>query len=192
MVRLLENERGRRPGGLLCGPPAADHDRFGSDSDVSGRNREVRFTSVNRHHQLARSLPKSAVTRSAQRPSVHLSSFKPRQLRRPKEKPPEGCEGWNSQSTPADCRARKVSSIKKSGLSRSCLVLQARTPLTIVAHILPGRRLVVRPTLGAMQSSSAARHHGADCLSTAQPAAADAHRTAAATEPRGEGRGCNC
>src|SRR5216683_7233956 len=109
--------------------------------------------------------------------------------RRPKEKPPEECEAWNSQSTPADCRARKVSSIKKSGLSRSCLVLQARTPLTIVAHILPGRRLVVRPTLGAMQSSSAARYHGADCLSTAQPAAADAHRTAAATEPRGEGRG---
>ena len=30
MVRLLESERGRRPGGLLCGPPAADHDRFGS------------------------------------------------------------------------------------------------------------------------------------------------------------------
>src|SRR5260370_22387850 len=29
MVRLLENERGRRPGGLLCGPPAADH-TFGS------------------------------------------------------------------------------------------------------------------------------------------------------------------
>jgi hypothetical protein len=30
MVRLPENERGRRPGGLLCGPPAADHDRFES------------------------------------------------------------------------------------------------------------------------------------------------------------------
>jgi hypothetical protein len=57
----------------------------------------------------------------------------------------------------------------------------ARTPLTIVAHILPGRRVVVRPTLGA-------------CLSTAEPAAADVHRTAAvdAAEPHGEGRGSNC
>src|ERR1700737_866844 len=59
------------------------------------------------------------ITRSAQRPSVHLSSFKPRQLRRPKEKPPEGCEAWSFQSTPADCRAWKVSSIKKERLGRS-------------------------------------------------------------------------
>ena len=35
MVRLLENERGRLPGGLLCGPPAADHDRFGSSTDLA-------------------------------------------------------------------------------------------------------------------------------------------------------------
>jgi hypothetical protein len=82
-------------------------------------------------------------------------------------------------------------SIKKSGVSRSFLVLLARTPLTIVAHILPGRRVVVRPTLGAM-GSSVARYHGPDaCLRTAEPAAADVHRTAAATGPRGEGRGCN-
>jgi hypothetical protein len=38
-----------------------------------------------------------AITRSAQRPSAYLSSFKPRQLRRPKEKPPEGCEAWSFQ-----------------------------------------------------------------------------------------------
>ena len=70
----------------------------------------------------------------------------------------------------------------------------ARTPLTIVAHILPGRRVVVRPTLGAIGGSST-RYHGADaCLSTAEPAAADVHRTAAvdAAEPHGEGRGSNC
>ena len=58
--------------------------------------------------------PKRTITRSSQRPSVHLSSFKPRQLRWLKEKTPEGCEAWSSQATPADCRAWKVSSIKKS------------------------------------------------------------------------------
>src|SRR5258708_18110596 len=47
------------------------------------------------------------------------------------------------------------------------MLLWARTPLTIVAHILPGRRVVVRPTLGAIGSISA-RYHGADaCLGTA-------------------------
>jgi hypothetical protein len=51
--------------------------------------------------------------RRAQRPSVHPSSFKPRQPRRPKEKPPEGCEAWRFQSTSTDCRAWKVSSIRK-------------------------------------------------------------------------------
>src|ERR1700693_6066135 len=62
-------------------------------------------------------------------------------------------------------------------------------PLTVVAQILPGRRVVVRPTLGAIGSISA-RYHGADdCLITAEPAAADVHRTATA-EPDGEGRGC--
>jgi hypothetical protein len=30
-------------GGLLCGPPAADHDRFGSFSDFGGRDHDVRF-----------------------------------------------------------------------------------------------------------------------------------------------------
>jgi len=54
--------------------------------------------------------------RSAQRPSVHLSSFKPRQPRRPKEKPPEGCEAWRFQSTSTDCRAWKVSSTRKERL----------------------------------------------------------------------------
>src|SRR5260221_12648690 len=46
-------------------------------------------------------------------------------------------------------------------------LLSARMPLTVVAHILPGRRVVVRPTLGAIGSISA-RYHGADaCLNTA-------------------------
>jgi len=36
-----------------------------------------------------------------------------------------------------------------------------RMPLTIVAQILPGRRVVVRPTPGAIGSISA-RYHGAD------------------------------
>src|SRR6202022_909991 len=88
----------------------------------------------------------SAITRSAQRPSVHLSSFKPRQLRRPKEKPLEGCE---------------VSSIEKSGLSRSFLLLWARMPLTIVSEIRPGRRVVGLVTLGAIGRISAARYYGA-------------------------------
>jgi hypothetical protein len=77
-------------------------------------------------------------------------------------------------------------SIKKSGLSRSSFALWARTPLTLVVDILPGRRVVVRPTLSAI---------GVDaCLSTAEPADADVHRTAAvnAAESHGEGRGCNC
>ena len=53
-------------------------------------------------------------------------------------------------------------------------------PLTIAAHILPGRRVVVRPTLGAIRGISA-RYHGADdCLITAESAAADVHRTATA------------
>ena len=129
---------------------------------------------------------KRAITRSSQRPSVHLSSFKPRKLRRPKENPP--------QSTQAISRAWKASR-KKERLSRSFLLSSARMPLTIVAHILPGRRVVVRPTLAAMGSVSAARTHGVDArLSTAEPAAADVHCTALtdAAAPRGEGRRCNC
>src|SRR6202008_4501671 len=40
---------------------------------------------------------------------------------------------------------------KKSGLSGSFfLLLSARTPLTIVAHILVGRRVVIRITLAAI------------------------------------------
>jgi hypothetical protein len=76
----------------------------------------------------------------------------------------------------------------KSGLSRSFLLLVARTPLTIVAHILPGLGVVVRPTPGAIGSISAADA----CLRTAEPAAADVDRTvtADAAEPGGEGRGC--
>jgi hypothetical protein len=71
-----------------------------------------------------------------------------------KDKPPDRCKAWSFQSTLADCRAWKVSSI---GLGSSFLL--ARTPLTIVAHRLPGRRVVIRPTLGAIGSISAARYH---------------------------------
>jgi hypothetical protein len=67
------------------------------------------------------------------------------------------------------------------------LVLEARTPLSIIAHILPGRPVIVGPTLDAMSDIGAVRHHGAD-LTTAEPAAADVHN--AATGPHGEGRGC--
>jgi hypothetical protein len=76
---------------------------------------------------------------------------------------------------------------KKERLEPLLLVSYARTPLPIVAHILSGRPVVVRPTLGAM-GSSVARY---DCLSTAEPA--DVHRiaTADAVELRGEGRGSN-
>ena len=103
----------------------------------------------------------------------------------------EGYGAWSFQATPADCRAWKISGTqKKSGLSHSFLflVLYARTPLTIVAHILPGRPVVIRPTLGAM-GSSVARY---DCLSTAEPADVYRIATADAVELRGEGRGGNC
>jgi hypothetical protein len=81
---------------------------------------------------------------------------------------------------------------KKADQAALFLLLWARTPLTIVAHILPGRRVVVRPTLAAIGSGTN-RCHGADtCLSTVKPAVADVHRTAIAAEPRGEGRSCNC
>src|ERR1700730_2822523 len=74
-----------------------------------------------------------------------------------------------------------------------CRPGRARTPLTIVAHILPGHRIVICPTLAAIGSISGARTHGADaCLSTAEPAITDVHRTADVAEPHGEGRGCNC
>jgi hypothetical protein len=81
---------------------------------------------------------------------------------------------------------------KKSRLSGSFLVLYARTPLTIVAHVLSGRPVVVRPTLGAMGRSSVARYERADaCLSTAEPADVHQIATADAIEPRGEGGGGN-
>jgi hypothetical protein len=144
------------------------------------------------HAPKQRRLP-SAMSGSAQRPSAHLSPFRSCQLRRPKEKPPEGCEACNSQSTPADCRAWQASSIKKSGLSRSFLVLYARTPLPIVTHILSGRPVVVRPTLGAMGSSSLARYERAGaCLSTAEPADVHQIATTDAVKFHGEGRGGNC
>jgi hypothetical protein len=58
--------------------------------------------------------------------------------------------------------------------------INTRTPLAIVVHILPGRRIVVRPTLAEIGSVSAARTHGA---SIAELAAADVHRTSAADAP---------
>ena len=82
---------------------------------------------------------------------------------------------------------------KKERLEPLFLLSSARMPLTIVAHIRPGRRVVVRPTLAAIGSISGARTHGADaCLSTAEPAVADVHRAADIAEAYGECRGCNC
>jgi hypothetical protein len=82
---------------------------------------------------------------------------------------------------------------KKSGLSHSFLVLYARTPLTIVAHILPGRPVVIRPTLGAMGSSGLARYERAGaCLPTAEPVDVDQIATTDAVKFHGEGRGGNC
>jgi hypothetical protein len=82
---------------------------------------------------------------------------------------------------------------KKEPLERLFLVLYAGTPLPVVAHILPGRPVVVRPTLGAMGSGGLARYVRAGaCLSAAEPA--DVHQIAAAdaVELGGEGRGGNC
>jgi hypothetical protein len=93
-------------------------------------------------------------------------------------------------------RARISGSGKKmSDMSSSRrLRLWARTPLTIVVHILPGRRVVVGLTLAAIGSISARYHRAGACLSAVGPAAADMHRiaTADAAEPHGEGRGSNC
>jgi hypothetical protein len=82
-----------------------------------------------------------------------------------------------------------MSSIRKSSLSCSFLLSWARTPLTIVVHRLPGRRVVIRPTLDAIGSIDA-RYHGADACSSI----ADVHRAApdAAVAPHGQGRACNC
>jgi hypothetical protein len=81
---------------------------------------------------------------------------------------------------------------KKERLEPHFLVLYARTPLPIVAHILPGRPVVVRPTLGARGRSGLARYERADaCLSTAEPADVHQIATADAIEPRGEGLGGN-
>src|SRR5882757_2149462 len=82
---------------------------------------------------------------------------------------------------------------KKERLEPLFLVLYARTPLTIVAHILPGRPVIIRPTLGAMGSGGLARYERAGaCLSTAEPT--DVHQTATtdAVKFHGEGRGGNC
>jgi hypothetical protein len=76
---------------------------------------------------------------------------------------------------------------------RSFLVLYARTPLTIVAHVLSGRPVVVRPTLGAMGRSSVARCERADaCLSFVEPANVNQIATVDAVDFCGEGRGSYC
>jgi len=103
-----------------------------------------------------------------------------------KEKPPEGCKAWSFQSTLADCRAWKS---VEHRLEQLFFALWARTPLAIIAHRLPGRRVVIRPTLRAIGSISAARYHGADAfLRTVET---DVHRTTTA-DSDGEGWGCNC
>jgi hypothetical protein len=66
------------------------------------------------------------------------------------------------QAPQTEAAKRKPASKKKSGLSRSFLLSSARMPLTIVAHIFPGRRVVVRPTLAAIGSISGARADGAN------------------------------
>jgi hypothetical protein len=82
---------------------------------------------------------------------------------------------------------------KKERLEPLLLVLYAGTPLTIVAHVLSGRPVVVRPTLGAMGRSSVARYERADaCLSFVEPADVHQFATVDAVEFRGEGRGSNC
>jgi hypothetical protein len=116
--------------------------------------------------------------------------FRACEATRPKEKSPEGCEAWRSQSTSTDCRAwKKVSRTRRTRKERRraalFLLLWARTPLTIVAHIFSGRRVVICPTLGAI-GRIGARYPVADaCLNSADRAAAGD-----AAEPRGEGRGC--
>jgi hypothetical protein len=45
-------------------PPAALGDRFGSNSEVGGRNREVRCAPVNGHRQADLACPKSAMNGS--------------------------------------------------------------------------------------------------------------------------------
>ena len=63
---------------------------------------------------------------------------------------------------PADCRAWKVSSIKKERLEPLFFAfLWARMPQTIGAEIGPGRRVVGLVTLGAIGRISAARYCGA-------------------------------
>jgi hypothetical protein len=50
----------------------------GSNSEVARYEAHVRSTLKSRHRQATPACPKGAITRSALRPSVHLSSFKPR------------------------------------------------------------------------------------------------------------------
>jgi hypothetical protein len=92
---------------------------------------------------------------------------------------------------PASIYSGRLSSLesveqKRAAWAALFLLSWARTPLTIVAHILPSLRVVIRPTLAAIGSISGAHTHGADaCLSTAEPAVDDVHRaTAARISPR--------
>src|ERR1700731_2913065 len=81
-------------------------------------------------------------------------------MRRPK-KSRLRCEASSSRPTPSDCRAWKVSSIKRERLKAALfLFLWARMHQTIVAEIRPGRRVVGRIMLGAIGSISVARYHG--------------------------------
>src|SRR3984885_3229001 len=177
MLRCLRVRSGRQGAGLKLMSESESLSRLsGLAPSFLSRACHFRATPISGHHQSLSPLrfhnhrSKAAIVSSQTRSS-------PIQYRRPKQKPPEGREAWSSQSTPADCRAWKVSSIKKSGSSRSFLVLYARTPLTIVAHVLSGRPVVVRPTLGAMGRSSVARYKRTDaCLSFVEPA--DVHQIA--------------
>ena len=59
-------------------------------------------------------------------------------LRRPNENPPNSAKLDSFQSTPADCRAWKVSSIKKSDLSRSFLAFMGKDSTDQCRPYTPG------------------------------------------------------
>src|SRR5260370_11418619 len=76
-----------------------------------------------------------------------VDQFPAQRLRRPKEKPPEGCEAWSFQSSPADCRAWKVSNIKKERLESLffCFYEQGRhSPLTPI-HLWDAASWYIQP-----------------------------------------------
>src|ERR1700682_1931062 len=66
-----------------------------------------------------------------------------------------------AQPTLAECRAWIVSSIEKEQPVRAALflLLWARMPQTVVAHIRAGRRVVGLVTLGAIGRIGTARYH---------------------------------